>query len=227
MGSQKERATASTKKTAKQEAARKLLLRLDPSITDSNANLDIVNLNGAQNAVNSNEANTNIPLDLKRLDKETLENRIQKFGIKILDCVTNKDAIAEISEKAKSLYLECTDRKHKAINQKFSTVKDFHTLFEKNYSSKIQDSMRQKMRIIRENYSDRRDLVQMIQDIESSLDVKIQQITVRSREDHIICLRLLSTPCITQFGMGKTKLIAESRAMFNLIKAILMFLNIF
>lgn len=220
MGSQRERGTASTKKTAKQEAARKLLLHLNPNATD----LYTVNLNGAQNTVNSNDIN--IPLNLETLGKEMLESSIQKLGIKISNSATDKET-EELSEKAKLLYLERTNKTYQKINQKSFGITELHNLFEKNYSNKIQNSMREKMRIIlREKYFDRADLMQTIRDIESSLKVKTQQTTVRNKEqNHIICLRLLSTPCITQFGMGETKFIAESRAMFNLIKAILIFLN--
>ncbi|XP_024892854.1 uncharacterized protein LOC112468057 isoform X2 [Temnothorax curvispinosus] len=205
VGSLRERAMASCKKAAKQQAARKLLLRVNPNETLGQEEV---------------------------LGKEMLEleNNIRKLGTGILDCVTNKETIAELTEKAKLLYVERTKKSYGIIDQTTNplAINNLHNLFEKNYSSKIQDSLREKMRIIQNKYTDETDLWQIRCDIESSLNVKIQQITVHSKmKDHIIIyLRLPSNPCITQFGKGETKFIAQSRAMYNLVTAILILLNV-
>lgn len=212
VGSLRERATGYCKKTAKQEAAKKLLLRLNPAVADTLLlDVDTLDIN----------------------DKETLENNIKKLGTEIIDCDKNKEVlpIAELSEKTKSFYLKykSSDKNYKKIDQKsdLPAMKNLHTLFERNYSSKFSYSLRERMRVIRDNYNDQTDLRQIKRDIESLLKVNLQQITVCSRmKNHIICLRLLSVPCITQFGMGDTSFMAESRATYNLIKAILTFLNV-
>ncbi|XP_071654044.1 uncharacterized protein [Temnothorax longispinosus] len=230
VGSLRERAMARCKKAAKQQAARKLLLRVNPNVD----NPIIVNLN----IVDSNTPNRLEMLGKEALGQEEvlgkemleLENNIRKLGTGILDCVTNKETIAELTEKAKLLYVERTKKSYGIIDQTTNplAINNLHNLFEKNYSSKIQDSLREKMRIIQNKYTDQTDLWQIRCDIESSLNVKIQQITVHSKmKDHIIIyLRLPSNPCITQFGKGETKFIAQSRAMYNLVTAILILLNV-
>lgn len=238
VGSLRERATGYCKKIAKQEAAKKLLLCLNPAIANTNvANPNTVDLDGVNpNTANSNVTNTNILLDVNKLDiydKKILENKIKKLGTEIIDHDRKKEtlAIAELSEKAKSRYLECktSDKSYKKVDQEvnLSTVKNHHLLFEKNYFSKFPYTLREKMRIIRDNYTDQMNLQQIKWDIKNSLKVQLQQIIVCNKtKNHIICLRLLSKPCITQFGMGDTEFEAESRATYNLIKTILIFLNV-
>lgn len=234
MGSLRERATGYCKKTAKQEAAKKLLLRLDPAVANSNT----ANLNGVDpneiNTVNSNVTNTNIPLDANKTDicdEKILENNIRKLGTEIIDCDKKKTSeIAELSERAKSRYLQCktSDKNFKRIDQEINptVVKYLHVLFEKNYSDKFSYALKEKMRIIRDNYTNQMDFRRIKRDIESSIKVKLEQITVCNKtKNHIVCLRLLSKPCITEFGMGDTSFEAESRATYNLIKTILIFLN--
>ncbi|XP_071561809.1 uncharacterized protein [Temnothorax nylanderi] len=226
VGSLRERAMAKCKKTAKQQAARKLLLHVNPKVV----NPIIVNLNIVDsNTPNRLEMLGKEALGQEVLEKEMLENNIRKLGTGISDCVTNQETIAKLTENAKLLYLEHTKTNYGIIDQKTNplAINNLHNLFEKNYSSKIQYSLREKMRIIQDKFTDQTDLWQIRCDIESSLKVKIQQTTVRNKmKDHIICLRLPSNPCITQFGMGETKFIAESRAMYNLIAAILILLNV-
>ncbi|XP_018303920.1 uncharacterized protein [Mycetomoellerius zeteki] len=185
LGSLCERGTAQCKKSAKQEAAKKMLLYLNPNAI-ANKNIDIHKIN----------------------DKETLENNIREFGTKILDCINiNKDTSSEekLSEDAKSIYLKYSKRTN-VINQEINplSVKDFHMLFEKNYSNKITYCMKQKMQIIMDRYADDPHKMHSIrQDIEEVLKVKIQQVIAYSKsQNYLIGLRLLSNPCITQFGIG-------------------------
>jgi len=189
----RERGEGQCKKSAKQEAAKKLLLRLDPNAANiPDTKIDVHNM-------------------------ETLENDIRKLGTGISDCVINKETlpVAKLSEKAKSLYLEYFNQMYKGSNQEInpSLIKNFHISFEKNYSHKIPYQT---------------DLMYEIRrDIEKSFKVKIQQFTIHSiQKNHMICLRLLSNPCITQVGIGETKVIAECRATYNLVAAILILLNV-
>jgi len=204
-----ERGKGQCKKSAKQEAAKKLLLRLNPNVANiSDTKIDVHNM-------------------------ETLEKDIQKLGTGISDCVTDNEIlpVAKLSEKAKSLYLGYFNKMYKGSNQEInsSLIKNFHISFERNYSHKIPYNMKEKMQIIRDSYAiDRTDLLYEIRrDIEKSFKVKIQQFTIHSiQKNHMICLRLLSNPCITQVGIGETRVIAECHAMYNLVAAILTFLNV-
>ncbi|KYN30805.1 Double-stranded RNA-binding protein Staufen like protein 2 [Trachymyrmex septentrionalis] len=208
LGSLCERGTGQCKKFAKQEAAKKMLLHLNPNII----------------------ANKNVDTHIAVNDRETLENNIRELGTKISECV-NKDTLSveKLSENAKSLYLKCTKRTN-IINQEINPLilKDFHMLFGNNYSNKITYCMIHKMQIILDKYP-REDsclMYEIRQDIEQVLKVKIQQITPYSKsQNYLICLRLLSNPCITQFGIGENRMVAECHAMYNLVRAILIFIN--
>ncbi|XP_012533572.1 uncharacterized protein LOC105835118 isoform X2 [Monomorium pharaonis] len=263
LGSLRERGMASCKKSAKQEAARKLLMHLKQKLANSNvdqnatehssgatsntANSDhlnpanTTNLNVASlERIQSNIANTNIltnNIKVNDIDKETLKNTIRDLGTEILDSVTNRKetcAIEELTEKAKSLYIESFNKRYNRgldHNTDPSEINSSHTLFERNYSIKIPYDTREKMRIVRDSCVDAMNLMREIgRDLESLLKVKLQQFPVCNTENklmnnHIMCARLLSNPCITQIGIGKTRAIAESRAMYNLITAILILLD--
>ncbi|KAG5330609.1 STAU2 protein, partial [Acromyrmex charruanus] len=207
LGSLCERGTGQCKKSAKQEAAKKMLLHLNPNII-ANKNTDTHNV----------------------YDKETLENNIRELGTKISECVNiNKNTLSveKLSENAKSIYLKS---KTNIIDQQINplTLKDFHMLFEKNYSNNITYRMKQKMQIILDKYprEDPHLMHEIRQDIEQVLKVKIQQVIAYSKsQNYLICLRLLSNPCITQFGIGENRMVAERRAMYNLMRAILIFIN--
>lgn len=205
VGSLCARGTSCSKKLAKQEAAKNLLLRLNPS------------------AANTNNSSPAYTLNIDKLNKEMLENNIRKLGTGIFDGVKERDNELKLeAERAKSLYLEIKEIKQ----ENPSTIKDSHHLFERNYASKFR-SITENMRIIRDNFTDQMDLWQIRRDIENTLKLKIQESIVPSTTNNrIICLRLLTKPRITQLGMGETVPIARSRATYNLIEAILIFLNV-
>ncbi|XP_011693844.1 PREDICTED: uncharacterized protein LOC105453502 isoform X2 [Wasmannia auropunctata] len=219
IGSVRERGIGNCKKSAKQEAARKLLLRLNPSALSSNAGNEM-----------------NVPLNANKIgapNKETLENDIRELGIGILEYDINKETlpVAELSEKAMSCFLESFSQRYNTDKRDInpSSIKDFHILFERNYSNNITYYVKQKMlRIIRDKCINDMDLMYEIRrDIESMLKVKIQQITVNSAPtSYMVCLRLLSVPRVTQFGTADTKIVAEYRATYNLVMAISVFLNL-
>ncbi|KAG5336100.1 STAU2 protein, partial [Acromyrmex heyeri] len=208
LGSLCERGTGQCKKSAKQEAAKKMLLHLNPNII----------------------ANKNTDTHINVYDRETLENNIRELGTKISECVNiNKNTLSveKLSENAKSIYLKS---KTNIIDQQINplTLKDFHMLFEKNYSNNITYRMKQKIQIILDKYprEDPHLMHEIRQDIEQVLKVKIQQVIAYSKsQNYLICLRLLSNPCITQFGIGENRMVAERRAMYNLMRAILIFIN--
>ncbi|XP_011633125.1 interferon-inducible double-stranded RNA-dependent protein kinase activator A-like [Pogonomyrmex barbatus] len=260
VGSYKERGSAQCKKTAKQKAAKNLLLHFNQNIISPNTtNQIITNLNKDNQKTDSlnetdqntgnlavtaqniddlnimkskNVTNSNITINkITEFNMKSLENAIRELGTGILESVSNQStlAVAKLSEKAKSFYLEYTNQEYKMDRQDPYVINNFHTLFEKNYSSKISYRMREKMQSIIDKYNDQMDLIREIrQDLEKALQVKIEEVnvkTVDSTKCHIICLRLLSSPRITQFGMGETKLKAESRAMYNLMMSILILLN--
>ncbi|XP_012061903.1 PREDICTED: uncharacterized protein LOC105625172, partial [Atta cephalotes] len=198
LGSLCERGTGQCKKSAKQEAAKKMLLHLNPNII----------------------ANKNADTHINVYDRETLENNIRELGTKISECVNiNKNTLSveKLSENAKSIYLKCTKRTN-VIDQEINplTLKDFHMLFEKNYSNKITYCMKQKMQIVLDKYprEDPHLMHEIRQDIKQVLKVKIQQVTAYNKsQNYLICLRLLSNPCITQFGIDENRMVAEYRAM--------------
>lgn len=208
IGSVREKGSAPCKKIAKQEAAKNLLQRLHP---DVKVLLEI-----------SNEKN-------KASSKEMLQETIQKLGIEISECVINKPTlpVANLSKKAQTLYMKCTNKERKVTRQDF-LLKDLHDLFEKTYSSKISFNMREKMRIVRDKYINHADVIkEVVQDIARTLEIKIEKIILPSiTKGCIVSLRLSTQPMITQFGMGETEDEAEIQAMYNVIVTILTFLNI-
>lgn len=206
IGSAREKGSAPCKKTAKQEAAKNLLQRLYPDINKLLKR-------------NENEAKC----------KEALQETIQKLGIRISDCVITKPTlpVANLSKKAQTLYMKCTNKELKVTRQEF-LLKDLHDLFEKTYSSKISSNMQKKMQAVRDKYINCADIIkEVIQDIVRMLEIKIEKIVLPSlTKGCIISLRLSSQPVITQFGMGETEDKAEVQAMYNVIVTILTFLNI-
>lgn len=204
VGSVREKASGQCKKTAKQEAARKLLHCLHPDI---NKLLE----------ENKNE-----------VDCKALEDTIRKLGIGISECVSSKPTlpIANLSKTAQTLYMKCTDKELKVTRQDV-LLTDLHNLFEKTYSSKISYNMRKKMQTVQD--IDHADIIEnIIQDIVKTLEITMEKtILPKSTKNYIISLRLLSRPIIIQFGMGETKDKAKIQAMYNMIVAISTLLNIF
>lgn len=209
VGSAREKGTAQCKKTAKQEAAKKMLQRLHPinKVLEGN-----------------NEANS------KQFNKEVLEETMRKLGIEISECVISKPTlpIREISKRAQGLYLKCTSKELKMTRQDY-LLNDLHNSFEKAYSTKISYNIRKKMLTARDRYTNNADIIrEVVQDIERALEVKIEKVILPSltKANYMISLRLLSRPIITQCGMGETKHKAEIQAMYNVIVTILTLLNI-
>jgi len=189
---------AQNKKLAKQEAAKNLLQDLG--------------LNKMQNL------KTNV-------SNEILEENMQKLGIKILESKPTLP-IAELSEKAQTLYLECTNKVNKTNKLPENFIKNLHILFEDTYLTKIPDDIKEKMQMISINQPN---LIQeMRQYIEKILKLKIEQFVLRkSGTEYVVGLRLSSTSIhnITQIGIGETKSKAEILAMYNVITAISILLN--
>ncbi|XP_070162406.1 RISC-loading complex subunit tarbp2-like isoform X1 [Polyergus mexicanus] len=188
IGSIREKGLAQCKKIAKQEAAKKLLHHLHPDINK---------------LLNGNKNDTNFKM---------LEDTIRKLGIGISECMISKPAlpVASLSKKAQTLYMKYNDKELKVTRQDF-LLKDLHNLFEETYSNKISCNMREKMRIVRDRYTNHADIIEeVIQDIVRALKVKIEKTILPSlMKGYIICLRLSSNPIITQFGMDEIKDKAE------------------
>lgn len=212
IGSVREKGSAPCKKTAKQEAAKNLLQRLHPDVNEL-----LERNNEKNNKVNS-----------KEMLQETIQ-KLQNTGIEISECVISKPTlpVANLSKKAQTLYMKCTNKERKMTRQDF-LLKDLHDLFEKTYSSKISSNMRKKMQTVRDKYINRADVIkEVVQDIVRTLEIKIEKIILPSlTKGCIISLRLSSQPIITQLGMGETEDKAEIQAMYNVIVTILTFLNI-
>jgi len=206
VGSFRSLGTAHCKKLAKQEAAKLMLRDLNKCIQ-----------------IDTEEQDKNV--DKKNVDAKQMEmyGDIQKLGIEVHHCKPVQ-SFEEMTKKAEALFLK--QKMNKEITQNY-LIKDYHTLFQRKYSSKIPDSMREKMKMICDKYADQIDLVQkMIQEIENALEVKLQQININNyRKDYIICLRLTCHPNITQFGIGETNDKAKTHAMYNIILTILTFLS--
>lgn len=206
VGSVREEGSAQCKKTAKQEAAKKLLQRLHPDIIDK--------------FLERNKNDTNC---------KVLEDTIQKLGVEISECIISKPElpVASQSKKAQMLYMKCTNKEFKVTRQDF-LLKDLHDSFEKTYSSKISCNIKKKMKTVRDIYTNHAGIIEeVIQDIVRALEVKIEKTILPSlTKSHIICLRLLSNPTIIQIGMDETKDKAEIQAKYNVIVTILTLLNI-
>jgi len=204
VGSFQKMATAHCKKLAKQEAAKLMLQDLNKYI---------------QIDIEKQDEN----VDKKNVDVKQMYEDIQKLSIEIHQCEPVQ-SFEEMTKRAETLFVK--QKMKKEITQNY-LIKDCHTLFQRKYSSKIPDSMREKMKMICDKYADQIDLIQkMIQEIESALEVKLQQININNyRKDYLICLRLTSHPNITQFGIGETDDKAKTHAMYNIILTILTFLS--
>lgn len=197
MKSLRAQGTATTKKIAKQEAAKNLLQTLGIE-TWSEANVSNRNAN--------------------------LEKNIRELGIGILEDNKPTLPIAELSDKAQSIYLECTNKVNKVNKLSEDSIASLHTLFENSYLTKIPNYMKEKMQTIR---IDQTNLIQeMRQYIERMLKLKIERsIICKSENNYVISLRLLFIHNITQIGIGKTENEAETMAMHNVITAISILLN--
>ncbi|XP_012219199.1 RISC-loading complex subunit tarbp2-like [Linepithema humile] len=187
--------TAQSKKIAKQEAAKNLLHDLG---------LDKL-------------------AEVNNVSNEILEESMRKLGIGISE---SKPAlpIVELSDKAQSIYLECTNKVNKSNKLPEHFITNLHILFENTYVTKIPHNMIEKMQIIR---IDQTHLIQEMRlHIERMLKLRIEQsIICKSEKGYVVSLRLLSIHNITQIGIGKTKDEAETMAMYNIITAILILVN--
>lgn len=148
------------------------------------------------------------------------------MGIKISESINIKPTlpIAELSEKAESLYLERTKKMHKINKHSDFSINNLHLLFKATYGTEIPPYMKEKMQMLCINQTN---LIQEIrQYIEKILRLKIEKSVVpRSKIGYIISLRLVSIHNITQIGIAKTKDEAETQAMYKIISAISVLLN--
>lgn len=272
----RETGTAHCKKTAKQEAAKKLLTRLRDlnilpaeSIKKSNhsrqifdINLQTFDLEISTARINETELpvakvsekaqpisvehipnsmpnlaiekdNTNplsiVPITKNQTNRQMLEDDLRKLDIKISDFKISEPTIpiAQLSEKAQSIYIASTSDYHNTETRDL-VLKDHHCLFKRRYSDKISDSLKTKMQMICESNICNSHLIHEVKrDIQKALGVELKLIEQYSNEIGIIiiCLRLLSTPIITQCGIGKTVYDAENRAICEISNTILNFLK--
>lgn len=203
VGSLRAQGVAQSKKTAKQEAAKNLYQILDVN---------------ALSKINQNHSNGT---------SELLEftKNMQKLDITSGN-VNCKPAlpIAELSEKAQSRYLECTNKVSKTDKHGEHSISDLHLLFEDTYSTKIPDDIKAKMQIVR---IEQESLIKEIrQYIEHILGLKIERFVLHKSEiGFVVGLRLIAIHNITQISQGVTKNDAENRAMYNIITAISILLN--
>lgn len=174
----------------------------------------------------------NLSLSLVGKDEEqkrTIEDDLREFNIEILDSVeSNKTlGLADLSRKALSTYITSevleNSRKYKPAN---TCLTDSHNLFKKLYSDKISDDLRKKMCIISKYKSSAiRDLIgieETYQEVQRALGVMLKQVNCSNKTGVIIiCLRMLSTPIITQFGIGTTENNAKAEAIIAIINTIL------
>jgi len=148
---------------------------------------------------------------------------IQKLGVEVHECQP-MEFIAEKSKEAETFFIKY--KMSKEVPQDY-LIKDSHTLFERKYSSKFSDNMKERMKMICAKRVDQLELVEkMIEEIENKLEVKVQQINFsKHTKNNIICLRLPCHPNITQFGIGKTEEKAKLQAMYNIMLTILTLLS--
>lgn len=221
LGSKKATGTGPCKKSAKQEAARKLLMSLNSKVVNSNVN----------NAIELDRTKLDIfSINTNDLKKKMLESAIRDLGTEILEATDKETSlVVELSEKAKSLYLESfTERYNRGIDQEIdpSQIQNFHILFKSNYFCKIPYDTRKKMQIIQDNCNYQTNLMHEIrEEIERLLEVKIRFSICRGEKNHIAFAHLMSKPRVTQVGVGNTETIAKSCAIHNLVKAILIFFS--
>lgn len=215
VNAERKRGTAQCKKLAKQEAAKLMVQHLKDSGI-------FIETNGSVQQDKSNKSNkTN---NSNKNFQEIYENGIQKLGVEI---ETSKPTlpIAELSKQAKSLFITYS-KTNKKTTQDY-LIKDSHSLFKRTYSGMITDNMKERMNVIREKHAaDQMSVEKMICEIVSVLGVKIQQVNISSfKNNHVICLRLMSRPNITEFGCGESNDKAKTQAMYNIILDILTFLD--
>ncbi|EFN75204.1 hypothetical protein EAI_08869 [Harpegnathos saltator] len=188
-----------------------------------------------QNLVIKNDHTNILSLTLFNNDKRqrTIEDDLRKFNVEIIDNEENKKStlpLTEISRKALSAYvtsgvLDDTGRR-KSINM--DSLTNSHNLFKHIYSNKIPNDLRERMHIVCQMDNYKSNIVETIyQDIQKALGVKLKQINCNNYRTGvtIICVRMLSTPIIAQFGIGATEKDAKAQAMFAIINTILEYLK--
>ncbi|EZA49621.1 Interferon-inducible double stranded RNA-dependent protein kinase activator A-like protein B [Ooceraea biroi] len=208
------RGTAHCKQLAKHEAARLLLQHLQ-SLSGSTQTND-------QNLDKNNGS-------IQEMFENGSQLTLEQLDIKLAKCEPAR-SISEQTKRMETLFITHTKTRRNATQD--CLVKNCHTTFERTYSSKIPDTMKARMRMTCDKYAEllkcnRIDLIQeTIRDIEDTLQIKLQQVSVNSLgNNYTVCLRLTSRPTITQFGLGETRDKAKAHAMYNIILTIVTFLN--
>ncbi|XP_014467461.1 PREDICTED: uncharacterized protein LOC106740693 [Dinoponera quadriceps] len=156
------------------------------------------------------------------------------FDIEILDHIENKKSVpplTELSKNALTTYSSLSGdagRHNPANTYSHGHLTDCHILFKKNYSSKISDDLKIKMRSVTRLSNLKSPVVQeTCQDVKKALGVKLKEfnLSTNCKTDIAIVLRMESTPVIAQFGTGSTESEARARAMLALINTILDYLK--
>lgn len=166
---------------------------------------------------------------LKEFPPELSDNNkvLDELNTKLSDIQIDEPLlpIAEQSKKAQAIYIQSKYKLTKVDHN--VTIKDTHCLFKQIYCNKISDVLRKQMQDTYNKKDHQQFSIRQIeQDIQTELDIKLEKIDlISSTTKHMICLRLLSIPVITQFGIGNTKDEAELRAAYNIIGAILILLD--
>ncbi|XP_032690394.1 uncharacterized protein LOC116853423 [Odontomachus brunneus] len=206
---------------------------VESAITKSSENAQSNNIESnsddKQYFVTKND-NTNLSLVTYKDEehKRTIEDDLREFNIEISDFVeSNKTmALTDVSKKALSL-LE-NSKKYKSSNV---CLTDSHNLFKKLYSDKIPDDLKKRMCIVSKyKLSAIEDLIaieETYQEVQKTLGVTLNQVNYSNKtaDVTIICLRMLSTPVITQIGIGTTENNAKAEAMFAIINTILEYIK--
>lgn len=164
-------------------------------------------------------------------NQRTIEDELRDFNIEIHDHVESDKStltLTELSKKAISAYIASGEmRDTEQFTPTNECITDSHNFFKKLYFDKISDDLRKKMDVVSKLENYKTWIVQeTFQEIQKELGVKLKHFNCsNSSSDKIICLSMLSTPSITQIGIGATEYDAKAQAMLEIIKTVMEYLK--
>lgn len=183
-----------------------------------------------QNLVTRN-SHANLSSTLTSKDKghkRTIEDDLRDFDIEISDSIETNETtlpLTELSRKALSAYIasEISDDSLRD-KSKNAHLTDLHNLFKNLHSGKISDDLKRKMYFVSKlSKNELSGIQETYEDVQRALKVKSEKVKYKKpeRDVTVMCLRLLTTPTIAQFGKGATENDAKAEAMLKIINTIL------
>lgn len=183
--------------------------------------------NDSKNLLQLESFAKDVPNKITKTKQQALEDDLRKMNVNIQDLKISNPTlpVAELSEKAKLLYVQSTSDR-KGINS--PTVKDGHHLFKSLYSNRMSDNLKKKIKTACELNDSKSYLIrELMHEIQNEFGVKMEQSEQYTEQSGVVIasLRLMSTPIIAQYGIGKNVYDAENMALLQVVKTIQNFLK--